>query len=143
MKMFFLIATMLLMFGAVNAQTKTTSTGDYEVTCTRSWQECKLCGQKKDFVYRVKNYNHDESKTVAHCVNWMLIALTNRLHLQFELGRKMTMIYPEFTETVYMAPDECSAATNGKHSFLTKTEDFIEKWTANEQTGCENNPEIK
>jgi hypothetical protein len=143
MKQFLLLASIFLVFTTANAQTIETSTGDFEVTCKRSWQECKLCGQKKDYVYRVKNNKYEEEKTVEHCVEWYLIALTNRLHIQFELGRKMTMIYPEFTETVNMAPDECAESTTGKHSFLTKTEDFIEKWTAKQQTGCENNPEIK
>lgn len=53
------------------------------------------------------------------------------------------MIYPEFTETVYMAPDECAASQNGKHSFITKKEDFIEKFTAKQYDACKNNPEIK
>lgn len=57
MKQFFLMAIMLLTFGAVNAQTKITSTGDYEVTYIRAWQECTLCHQKKAFVYSVKNLN--------------------------------------------------------------------------------------
>jgi hypothetical protein len=143
MKHLFLMATMLLIFGALNAQTITTSTGDYEVTCTRSWQECKLCGQKKTFVYRVKNYKGDESKTVAHCKNWFLIALTTRLNLQFELGRGLTMIYPEFTEKVYMAPAKCAASPSGTHSFLTKTEDFVDKYTKEEFEGCKNNEEIE
>ena len=143
MKKYLFISIFSLTVGLIKSQTTNTSTGDYDVTCTRTWQECKLCGQKKTFVYRVKNYTGDEEKTVEYCVNWTLIALTNRLYIEFELGRGLTMIYPELTETVYMASEKCANSINKKHSFLTKKEDFIEHVTKDFYEGCKNNPEIK
>ena len=133
-----LIATLLMTFNYVNAQTVKMPNGDYEVTCKRSWQECTLCNQKKEFVYRVKNFKGDDSKTVEYCVEYILVNITKRLNLQFELAKKMTMIYPEFTETVYMAPDKCEVSKTGNHSFVTKSAEFVEKFTAVQHEKCKN-----
>lgn len=138
MNKLFLIATLLISFNYVNAQTVKLPNGDYEVTCKRSWQECTLCNQKKEFVYRVKNFKGDDSKTVEYCVESMLTSITNNLHLKFELTKKMTAIYPGFTETVYMAPDKCEASKTSNHSFVTKSAEFIEKFTAVQHEKCKN-----
>ncbi len=143
MKSYLLIPIILLAFNVGQSQINNTVISDHEVLCMRSWQECKLCGQKKNFVYRVKNYKVDKEKTVEYCVNWSLIALTNRLHIEFELGQGLTMIYPELTETIYMASEKCSVSTNKTHSFLIKKEDFLEHVTKEFYEGCKNNPEIK
>jgi hypothetical protein len=48
------------------------------------------------------------------------------------------MIYPEFTETVYMAPDKCEVSKTGNHSFVTKSAEFVEKFTAVQHEKCKN-----
>lgn len=115
--------------------------GQYKIKCKREWQECSSCHQKKEIIYKVadRGFISTTETTPEYCEEVFLSRLTKRLNLEFELGKGFTMIYPDFTEKIIMAEQNCNVNPTRKHSFITQSVDFIDVLTEESYNNCKQN----